>query len=58
MTFSRRSTEYVFGIILKMSVFFIVAHIHDLAINTKQVMFQQHKPCAACCLGAIDETAA
>ena len=32
MTFSRRSTEYVFGIILKLSVFSIVAHLLNLAI--------------------------
>jgi|GEM_PF-6075115 len=32
MTFSRRSTEYVFGIILKVSVFSIVAHLLNLAI--------------------------
>ena len=33
MTFSRRSTEYVFGIILKVSVFSIVAHLLNLAIT-------------------------
>ncbi len=33
MTFSRRSTEYIFGIILKLSVFSIVAHILNLAIG-------------------------
>ena len=45
MTFSRRSTEYVFGIILKMSVFFIVAHIHDLAIafiHIKNIILELH----------------
>jgi len=36
MTFSRRSTEYVFGIILKVSVFSIVAHLLNLAIHLKQ----------------------
>ena len=39
MTFSRRSTEYVFGIILKVSIFSIVAHLLNVAISG-------HKPSA------------
>ena len=43
MAFSRRSTEYVFGMILKVRVFSIVAHLRFLAIQQAKVRYAQLK---------------